>query len=263
MLAAFVRLLQQLCHIILNCIAPDFITRGAEVQIIGHDLLVQTAVFLQELLADVFLEDMLSIIEFSDDSIRGLDLVPPRIGCLRRTWEDAEEENLHLGFLLPEFLDNGFDPSSDLLGRVSVVRADHDDGNLGLDRFEFFAFRDAPEDVAGLIAADPKVHSLQRGEVFGPYLLAIPFPTLGYRVTNEDHIGIALRNDLEKLFVSPVIAVDEFGGRVVLVLCGCWCIEAQRQKCGSKQEAREHDFLQVRDSECRACRHQLRWEGRA
>jgi hypothetical protein len=55
---------------------------------------------------------------------------------------------------------------------------------------------ETPEDVLGAVATDTEVRGLERGPILRPDGLALPFPTMGDRVTEEDELGFALLRDL-------------------------------------------------------------------
>ena len=101
-------------------------------QQIGHDLLVQRAVFVQEFLADVLVKDQFAIVELGDCRVRLLDLIANLVIGLCRSREDSKDENLHLRPLLTKLFNDRFDAAGDLLGgvRPHIVRADHDDSRL-------------------------------------------------------------------------------------------------------------------------------------
>src|SRR5262249_2870072 len=82
------------------------------------------------------------------------------------------------------------------------------------------ALGDPPEDVPGLVTADAEVDRLERGEVVGPRLLAGAFPPLSDGVPEEDHVALALRDNLQELLVPGDVPVERLGGRVVLVVPG-------------------------------------------
>jgi hypothetical protein len=126
--------------------------------------------------------------------------------------------------LFVDGLDDGGDAVGDLLGAMAagVVRADHEDGDLGGDAVEF-AVLDAPEDVLGLIAADAEVGGLQGTEGFVPdFLAAAAAPAVGDGIAEEEDVNIAFLGDLDKAFVAfdPALVARAGGGGGILLVAG-------------------------------------------
>src|SRR5262249_27329379 len=67
-------LLQQLLHVVLDGAGPDSVALLAQVQVVRHDCPGQVAVLVEELRADVLVDDVLAIIELRDDLVDLLDL---------------------------------------------------------------------------------------------------------------------------------------------------------------------------------------------
>ena len=146
------------------------------------------------------------------------DLFQAPLGIARTAArEDAQHQNLDVGFWLLQFLDDGLDAAGDLLGGMtaSVVGADHDDRRLGLEVVQLMAFGNAPENVAGLVAADAEVHRLEGAEVFLPGFLA--FPAVRDGIAQEDDVAhaLALLDAFEEVLVPRDVAVELLGGGVV------------------------------------------------
>jgi hypothetical protein len=80
---------------------------------------------------------------------------------------------------------------------------------------EFMAVGDAPENVAGLIAADAQVHRLEGTEVFLPGFLAFPAVRDGVAQENDVAHALAFFDPLKELFVSRDVAVELLDSRVV------------------------------------------------
>src|SRR5438552_8982262 len=98
---------------------------------------------------------------------------------------------------------------------ADVVGADHDDRSLGTEVVEFMAVGDAPENVAGLIAADAQVHWLEGTEVFLPGFLAFPAVRDGVAQENDVAQALAFLDPSEELLVPRDVAVELLDSRVV------------------------------------------------
>src|SRR5204862_1204060 len=122
--------------------------------------------------------------------------------------KDAQHQNLDVRLLALQLLDNDRDAAGDLPGGMigNVIGADHDDRRLGIEAVQLVAVGNAPQDVAGLVAADAEVHRLERAEVFLPGPLA--FPAVRDRIAQENDIAraLALLNPPEELLVSREVA---------------------------------------------------------
>ena len=123
------------------------------------------AVVVEEVLADVEVLDHLAVVELGDllvdlatELARGSG--PARLAA----GEDAEQQDLGLGELLAERLDDRLDAVGDLVGGVGadVVGADHQHDDLGVDPVDL-AVLEPPEDVLGAVAADAEVGGVARG----------------------------------------------------------------------------------------------------
>ena len=160
----------------LHGVGPDAVALGAEVQEVGHDVAGDRAVVLEEALADVEILDRLAVVELGDLRVDRRQLVADRARLLA-AGEDAQEEDLGLGELLAERLDDGGHAVGDRLGgvRAGVVGADHQDDDLGVDPLDL-AVLEPPEDVLGPVAADPEVGRLARGVEALPDLVVRPSP---------------------------------------------------------------------------------------
>ena len=121
------------------------------------------------------------------------------------------------GFWLLQFLDDGLDAAGDLLGGMAarVVGADHDDRRLGLEVVQFMAFGNAPENVAGLVAADAEVHRFEGAEVFLPGFLAFPAVSDGIAQEDDVSLALALLDAFQEVLVPRDVAVELLGGGVV------------------------------------------------
>lgn len=116
------------------------------------------------------------------------------------------------------------DAVGDFLGAVAahVVRADHEHDQFGLDAFELLAFRNAPKDVAGLIAADAEVGRFLRGKVLLPNVLAAwALPALRDRITKKEQVHITLlsafQNALVAFYRPFILALEWLNGAVVVI----------------------------------------------
>src|SRR5262245_32920124 len=101
---------------------------------------------------------------------------------------------------------------------ADVVGTDHDDRRLGIEFVDLVPVGNAPEDVAGLIAADAEVDWLERAEMLLPGLLS--FPAVGDGIAEEDDVASALAclDALEEILVPPDISVELLDCRIALVL---------------------------------------------
>jgi hypothetical protein len=153
---------EQLFQLRLGGVRPDQVAGGVGMQIIGHDVLGNGAIALDQLRADVDVENILAVVEFGE---RLVDLENfSALGAERfTTRKNTEQNNFCVRLTRADLLDNGGDALKDFgLGIVLVVRivgANHDDGDLGLDAVELALFK-PPEDVLGAVAADAEVDDL-------------------------------------------------------------------------------------------------------
>ena len=161
--------------------------------------------------------DVAAIIKCSEVGIYSANLLHvafPVVGTAvgvdaRSTRESAECEHLGGGNFFVNQTDNLLDPGADFFGRIgaTIIRADQEDNDLGADPIEF-AIRDTPNDMLGLIAADPEASGLVSAVVVLPDMRDF-FPLEGDRIAEEEQTnwpGFGSREvlfvELEKVFVS-------------------------------------------------------------
>jgi hypothetical protein len=215
-------LAEQLGDIVLDRLGPALVTLGGEVQVVGHDVLGQLAVVVEEGRGDVLVEDLLVIGVALDDLVdRDVQLAVRVVGGLA-AGEDAEQEDLGLGAFLLDAVDDRLDARGGVLGLVlamaGVVGADHDDDQVGRQSVEV-AVIETPQHVLGAIAADAEVGGVARGVKLLPHLAPGAFPRLGDRITDEDELGLALLGDFVEAVVALLRAIVELGrGRLDLGL---------------------------------------------
>src|SRR5688500_6417518 len=158
-------------------VGPDLVALLRQVQVVGHDVLRDRAVGLEERVAAVEVADRLpAVVELRDRVVDLLDLRAALVSRLLAAREDGQQQDLRFRQLRADRLDDLRDAGGDAVGLVvgDVVRADHEDGDLRLDAFEL-AVLDAPKHVLRAVAADAEVRGVVPAEVAFPgVLLAVP-----------------------------------------------------------------------------------------
>ena len=129
--------------------------------------------------------------------------------------ENVEQQNLHLGQLGAELVDNRRHAVDHLLGGAAavarVVRADHDHGGLGADVFDV-AVVESPQHVLRAVAADAEIHGVALGVMLRPDGFAAAFPSMRDRVANKDQVDVALGHALvERLMPLHPAAAARLG----------------------------------------------------
>ncbi len=170
---------------------------------VRHDVLGDAAVGTDKILADAQEVHVGTLVEEGEHLVDLKDFAALRIDSLA-AWKNIEQKNLGLRQLGAEFVDDRRDAVDHLLGGVAaarVVRADHDNGDLGADVLDV-AVVEPPQDVLCSIAADAEVHGVALGVILRPNLLASAFPAVRDRVADKDQIDVALSHALVERLMS-------------------------------------------------------------
>src|ERR1039458_3826790 len=195
---------------------PDTVAGGRGVEEVAHHVSGDLAIGLDEPVAEVEEANPLAVVQLVQGLIdlEGLGALGAEI---LSEGEDAQEQNLGVGQLFAELLDDGGHAFQNISGRVvvigDVVDADEDDGDFGLEPVHV-AVVQAPEHVLGVVAADAQVQRMTRGGILGPERFAIAFPALGDGVADEDDLGLALA------FLDALVEFEEL--IIGLALAGDW-----------------------------------------
>ena len=162
-------------------------------QVIGHQLARHGAVVVQKLVTEIGPKHRLVIGNATQRLIDLRQLAPLGTEVLR-SWKNGHQQNLGTGKFRAELVHDSANPLHNLLRgvvfAVRIVGTDHHHGRLGLQTIEV-AVVETPEDVLSAIAADAQIDGVAVGVVFGPSLLAFPFPSLGDGVANKDQLSLA------------------------------------------------------------------------
>ena len=149
---------EQLVELRQNASGPNFIAFRAQVQQVGHDLLLEHSIGREELRADIEVEDVLAVVERLDDVVRAGVRLAKRVVIVGTAGENGEQQNLRFRQLITQLGDDGLDAVGDLFRRIRarIVGADHDDGNLGRDALDI-AVVEPPEHMLGAVAAESEI----------------------------------------------------------------------------------------------------------
>ena len=207
-------------------LGPDLVPLLAGVRRVGHHLLGEMALLVEELRPDVHERDVLDAFEQSGQvGVQLDDLLAVRVGQFTSPREDAEDQDVHLGILLVQFLGNGLDAvrgfSRLVAAPADVVRADHDDGGLG--RFlELGQVVQPPQDVVCPVPAESKIDRLERLEVLLPDSQAdfLVLEIVRDRVADHQQIDVALAHQADLLGLAGEPPLGDAGqgrdGRALL-----------------------------------------------
>ena len=113
--------------------------------------------------------------------------------------------------------------------------------SLRLERLELLALGDAPEDVAGLVAADAEVHGLSGAKCSSQAFLPAPSQPCVMESPRKITSPSPFVDDLEELLVPGVVAVERLGGGVVGLgrpRCGGGGRKALRARSGAGERRR-------------------------
>ena len=131
--------LHQLRQFVFHRLAPDVVALGQRVQIVGPERVRQEdALVVQELRADVQVEDVLLIVQPGDDPVGLGNLVAHRIAG-HRAREDRQQQDLRVRKVLAHLEHDRADALRDFRSGVpaAVVRADHQHDRLRLKPLAF------------------------------------------------------------------------------------------------------------------------------
>ena len=175
-------------------------------EIIGHDVAGDAALFGDEFVAEINPDDVLAVGVFLNDLVHLVDLAALWIDVFAAR-EDGDEENLGGGKFAAKFLNDGGDTFGDLFGGVvfaiGVVGPDHDDGGFWAETLEV-AVIEAVEDMLGAVTTDAEIDGIVFGVAIRPDVFAFTLPTLRDGVADENELGLLA--DFLDLFIEGSLA---------------------------------------------------------